>query len=72
MERDEYAALIRAQLSRYELIWLYYNGLSEFGKEKLKPLLERFSMLKNLREELLVDSLELDIKYESNAFGLDK
>ena len=49
-----YAKILRATLSRYELVWLYYNGLSGYGNKKLKPLLEKYCMLKNLREELLV------------------
>lgn len=48
-----YAKILRATLSRYELVWLYYNGLSDYGNKKLKPLLEKYCMLKNLREELL-------------------
>lgn len=48
-----YAKILRATLSRYELVWLYYNGLSSNGSTKLKPLLEKYCMLKNLRKELL-------------------
>lgn len=48
-----YAKILRATLSRYELVWLYYNGLSGYGNTKLKPLLEKYCMLKNLREDLL-------------------
>ncbi|WP_462394110.1 putative phage abortive infection protein [Alistipes indistinctus] len=51
-ERYKYAANLRATLSPYELIMLFYNGLSERG-EKLKPLLERYAMLKNIRKDLL-------------------
>ena len=40
----EYTSMLRAVLSRYELVWLYYNGLSEYGVEKLKPLIERYAM----------------------------
>ena len=54
-EEYEYTCILRAMLSRYELVWLYYNGLSEYGNEKLKPLIERYAMLKNLRRELLVN-----------------
>lgn len=53
-EKYEYTAMLRAMLSRYELVWLYYNGLSPYGEEKLKPLVERYAMLNNLRKELLV------------------
>lgn len=57
-EQYEYAKILRATLSRYELVWLYYNGLSNYGNEKLKPLIEKYCMLKNLREDLLVCSKE--------------
>ena len=55
----EYTSMLRAILSRYELVWLYYNGLSEYGNEKLKPLIERYAMLKNLRKDLLVEGLNV-------------
>ena len=48
-----YAKMLRAILSRYELVWLFYNGLSDYGKDKLKPLIEEYAMLKNLRTDLL-------------------
>ena len=52
-EQYQYAKILRATLSRYELVWLYYNGLSSYGNAKLKPLIERYCMLKNLRADLL-------------------
>lgn len=52
-KRYQYASFLRATLSRYELVWLFYNGLSDYGRDKLKPLLEDYSMLKNLRVDLL-------------------
>lgn len=55
----EYTAMLRAVLSRYELVWLFYNGLT-YGDEKLKPLIERYAMLSNLRTELLANCPEVD------------
>lgn len=52
-KRYDYAKILRATLSRYELVLIYYNGLSDFGKEKLKPLIEKYSMLNNINEGLL-------------------
>ena len=52
-ELYSYTKTVRATLSRYELVWLYYNGLSGYGNEKFKPLIERYCMLKNLRKDLL-------------------
>lgn len=43
-----YTTIVRATLSRYELLMLYYNGLSQNGCEKLKPLLEKYTLLNNL------------------------
>lgn len=68
-DRYEYASMVRAMLSRYELIWLYYNGLSCYGREKFKPLIERFSLLKNLRDDMLVKDIDLKISYKESAFN---
>jgi len=52
-EKYKYTSMVRATLSRYELVWLFYNALSCVGNEKFKPLIERYSLLKNLRPDLL-------------------
>ena len=46
-------------MSRYELIWLYYNCLSHYGDTKFKELIEDYALLKNIRVELLTLSREL-------------
>lgn len=70
-EQYQYSSLLRATLSRFELVWLYYNGLSENGRDKLKPLLEEYSMLKNLRPDLLILSKENKDKLEQANKGAD-
>lgn len=67
-DKYEYACMVRGQLSRYELIWLYYNALSSFGREKFKPLIERFALLKNLRQDMLAQNVELPLSYAPGAF----
>ena len=62
----EYTSMLRAILSRYELVWLYYNGLT-YGKNKLKPLIERYAMLKNLRNDLLVQGINSE-EYAESAY----
>lgn len=62
----EYTSILRATLSRYELVWLYYNGLT-YGRNKLKPLIERYAMLKNLRKDLLVDGINCE-EYAESAY----
>ena len=67
-QKYEYTAMLRAMLSRYELVWLYYNGLS-YGAQKLKPLIERYAMLNNLRSELLVKGKPKGFgEYNDSAF----
>lgn len=57
-EKYVYSTILRATLSRYELVLIYYNGLCSLGNKKLKPLLEKYCMLKNLNEDLLTISFE--------------
>ena len=68
-KKYEYVAILRSTLSRYELLWLFYNSLSEYGNEKFKPLVEKYALLKNMRKDLLVDKDD-ENKYNSNAYGI--
>lgn len=53
-KKYEYAAIVRATLSPYELIMLYYNG---FSHPRFKGLIERYALLNNVRHTWLA-SLE--------------
>lgn len=50
-QKYEYASILRAHLSTYELILLFYNGLSSNGRDKMKPLMEKYAMLNNLTKD---------------------
>lgn len=65
-ERYKYMGILRATLSPYELVFLFYNDLSKYGNEKVKPLIEKYSILKSLRKELLTNT-RLD--YELNLIN---
>lgn len=67
-DKYEYVCILRALLSRYELVWLYYNGLSEYGCEKMKPYIEKYALLKNIREDLLLEDFAMENKYSDGAF----
>lgn len=54
----EYAAIVRATLSPYELIMLYYNG---FSHPKFKELIERYALLNNIRYPLLATSADANL-----------
>ncbi len=54
----EYTSIVRSGLSQYELIMLFYNCLSKHGKDKFKPLIEKYALFNNLRTELLAQREE--------------
>lgn len=62
-----YTNLFRAQISTYEHLLLFYNGISDYGKENLKPLIDEFQFLDNLRIELLIDESHKKF-YNSKAY----
>jgi hypothetical protein len=53
-QRQFYARVVRAQLSAYELVLLFYNALPPgAGYPKLKYLVDRYDLLQNLDHRLL-------------------
>ena len=47
-DKQFYTNLIRAQLSASELSLLFYNCISMHGSQKFRPLIEKYSLLKNM------------------------
>lgn len=66
-DKYEYTSMVRATLSRYEMVSLFYNCLSKNGIDKFKPLVEKYALLKNLRAELLADEKHRE-RYENGAY----
>lgn len=52
-DKTIYTNLLRAQLSRYELLLLFYNSISVLGAEKMAPLIMKFNILKHIEKSLL-------------------
>lgn len=75
-KKYEYACIMRASLSQYELIMLFYNCLSRNGMEKFKPLIEKYAIFNNLRVELLATDSDKELyasKFKDNyAFSKDE
>lgn len=68
-ESYKYISLLRGTLSRYELVWIYYNALDP-AFYKFKELIEKYCLLKNIREDLLTRTMEMEeymIKLRVNA-----
>lgn len=63
-----YTNLVRAQLSSYELTLLFYNGLSDMGNEKFKPLIEKYALFKNMPKNLLINPSDHVKLYEKPAY----
>jgi hypothetical protein len=63
----KYTSMIRAQISDYELLMLFYNCLTELGNEKFKPLIENYTFFKNLPKDLIYSKDHL-ILYANSAF----
>ena len=63
-KKYEYACIVRASLSQYELIMLFYNG---FYHQKFKKLIEKYAILNNLRCGLLAS--DRDRKIYSSKFS---
>lgn len=53
--KKKYANIVRAQLSDYELLILFYNCLHKNGSQRFKPLIERYSVFNNLPNDLLLN-----------------
>lgn len=66
--RYQYICIIRSQISDYELLWLFYNCLSNNGIDKFKPLIEKYSFFKNLPRNLISNETHIDL-YSKRAFN---
>jgi hypothetical protein len=66
VDQLRYRSFLRAQLSAYELGLLFYDGISVHGNE-LKPLIEKYALLKHLPTECILD-LRYKAFYAPSAF----
>tara|TARA_R110002020_G_scaffold78596_1_gene197530 strand:+ start:189 stop:1193 length:1005 start_codon:yes stop_codon:yes gene_type:complete len=63
-----YTSMVRAQLSDFELLFIFYNCLSINGIEKFKPYVERYCLFKNLPKDKVHNSDLIEL-YEEKAFN---
>lgn len=66
-EKYKYTSIIRAQLSAFELLWIFYNCLSENGFKKFKDLIEKYTLFKSFRFDELAARHHKGL-YEKSAF----
>ncbi|OFY16575.1 MAG: hypothetical protein A2X02_05400 [Bacteroidetes bacterium GWF2_29_10] len=71
-DKKTYINFIRAQLSNYELVFLFFNGLSDYGKARFKPLIEKYSLLKSIDKKCIIEKKYIDEymdEYDKKAYG---
>lgn len=66
-ERRRFVNFVRARLASNELLFLFYNGLTDRGSG-MRPLIERYAFLKHLPVERLIDENHLN-EYSQRARG---
>ncbi len=66
-DRQRYLSQLRAQLSQAEFVLLLANGLRDEGHSKFKPLIERYSLLHQLRLDDAISKIQH--YYDARAFG---
>ena len=69
-EKYDYACIVRASLTQFELIFLFYNCLSNCGKKKFKPLVEKYALLKNINSDYLSIKEHIEL-YNQGAYKHD-
>lgn len=67
-DKSRYGSLVRAQLSNYELVMLFYNGLSKHG-EKFKEKIERYRMFENMPDKFITLTPGARLSYRDDAYG---
>ena len=70
LKRWNMLPFFRAQLSCYELLILFINGI-ETDNNKFKKLIERYCMFNNLRVEMLPNTSNFYQRYESKMASKD-
>lgn len=67
-EKLKYSSILRATMSAYELVFIFYNCLHENGRSRFKQLIEEFSFLKNIDNNLIIN-IEQKNEYHPIAFS---
>ena len=69
-ERYDYSSIVRAQLSEYELLVLFYNALTinDNGEFKFKRLIEKYAILNNIRDSMLARGHDDYSLYNGGAY----
>lgn len=67
LDKQFYMNIMRAHLCSHELFMIFYNGLSQYGSRKFKPLIEKYALLEGFDTDLLLNSQYISI-YAQSAY----
>lgn len=67
-ERYNYSCIVRAQLSDFELLMLFYNALTIKDDGKFKQLIEKYAIFNNIRTEMLARENKDYKLYDGRAY----
>ena len=72
VNRKRYSNIVRALLGEDELVVIFLDAQTSLGREKLKPLVEKYALLKHLSDSRIIElSLRKEV-YAPSAFGVDR
>ncbi|MFZ5579889.1 MAG: putative phage abortive infection protein [Pseudomonadota bacterium] len=71
LDKKFYVNILRAQLSSSELLLLFYNVMSNMGREKMLPLVVKYDILKHLPLNELIEEGDKEV-FDDIAFELGK
>ncbi len=66
-DTEQYVKLLRAQLSDYELVILFYNGGMSASGSAFKKYIHKYALFDNLPDDLLLD-IKHTVLYNDDAF----
>ena len=66
--KTTYTEIIRAQLSGYELIMIFYYGIRPLGGRGFKKLLEKYIIFEDMNFDLIIHNVHFTL-YSYDAFG---
>ncbi|MDD2582995.1 MAG: putative phage abortive infection protein [Desulfuromonadaceae bacterium] len=68
VDKKKYIDIIQAQMSDHELYITFYNGISKFGNERFKPLLDQYQILENIQSRDKAFEIHKKLFYPNTNF----
>lgn len=70
--KQRYTDLVQAYLTDAELHCTFYNGISIYGRDRLKPLLDKYSFLENIKSKGIIFDRQFEEFYPNTYLNYSK